>query len=139
MEQEQPRDGFTARELFLMREAFKSGVSSGQMHPDHPGTLDGWLDETISDSEHYVAQMLSYDADRLYHGSSFDYNGEMTEEQQIMGQIHRLQRRYQIDAKPYIDRLVEIEQIKPPKPIFIPAESLADYPGLTEIMKQLPK
>lgn len=58
MDKEAARDGFTAREMFLMRQA----LSAGQYYP----TLEEWLDETISDAGHYVAQHLAYDANRLY-------------------------------------------------------------------------
>lgn len=52
------RDGFSAREMYLMREAMNAAT--------HYQSLEQWLDETISDGGHYVAQHLAYDAERLY-------------------------------------------------------------------------
>ena len=43
----------------------------------------------------------------------------MTEEEYLRDQLVALHRSYKEAAQPYIDRLLEIEASKPPKPIFI--------------------
>ena len=46
---------FTEREKFLMREAMKAGT--------YYRDLDSWLNESIADGGHIVADQLSHDAD----------------------------------------------------------------------------
>ena len=46
----------------------------------------------------------------------------MTEEQQLLEMIAMIQKDYQKQIEPYIKRLVLIESLKPPPPIFITLE-----------------
>lgn len=51
----------------------------------------------------------------------------MTEEEYLRERLVDLQRKYQAEAKPFVDRLVELELMKPPAPIFIDAANLPQY------------
>lgn len=66
---EAERDGFTAREMYLMRQAMDAGT--------YYESLEQWLDETISDAGHYVAQHLAHDAERLYGAAQAPASGEV--------------------------------------------------------------
>lgn len=49
---------------------------------------------------------------------------QMTEEDYLRGILVSIHRRYMEEAHPIIDALVRIENLKPPKPIFIDAHQL---------------
>ena len=52
----------------------------------------------------------------------------MTEEEYLHEQLALLRQSYEQAAKPILDRLVRIEQCKPPKPIYIMADQLDKLP-----------
>lgn len=54
------------------------------------------------------------------------------EDRYLRAQLARLQREYQAAAKPFIDRLVAIEMLRPPPPIFITKEQAEALGFLTE-------
>ena len=53
----------------------------------------------------------------------YDPNEEETE---IHQQLAQLQKEYILRAQPFIDRLVEIEKLKPPRPMVVSLAELSD-------------
>ena len=60
------RDGYTARELYLMRCAFSEGWHCGNLEVAE--SMDDWLDTIAADNGGTIAQFILHEADRLFGG-----------------------------------------------------------------------
>jgi len=55
----------------------------------------------------------------------------MSEEQYCLQMLAELRKAYELDAKPYIDRLTQIRQMSPIAPLVLPIEQAREFIELT--------